>query len=256
MVSSMGEAVQTKNAQTAKVGCERQGVVWIITINRPSVRNAVDAETAASLVRAFMAFDKDDSAKVAVLNGTGDIFCAGADLKEISSHGAQERWSRSDIPPMGPTRLSLCKPVIAAIEGYAVAGGLELAIWCDLRVASETAVFGVFNRHRDLPLLDGGSVRLPRLIGQSRALDMIITGRPVEAREAFAIGLVNRLVPPGTVRAAAVELAHTVANLPAGALKLDRSGVLRQWSLIEEDALDCEFSEGISGEPPLVLSCL
>ena len=150
---------------------------------------------------------------------------------------------------MGPTRLSLRKPVIAAIEGHAVGGGLELAIWCDLRVASESAVFGVFSRRWNLPLLDGGTVRLPRLIGQSRALDMILTGRAVEAQEAFAIGLVNRLVPPGTARPAAVELARTVASFPSNALRLDRAGVLRQWGLSEDCALDFEFSERISAEP-------
>ena len=236
------------SAESPKITCDDDGSVWIITINRPSVRNAVDTEAAALLAHAFKDFEKNDTAKVAVLTGAGGFFCAGADLQEVSSHGAQHQWSRSELPPMGSSRLSLHKPVIAAIEGHAVAGGLELAIWCDLRVASETAVFGVFGRCCNLPLLDGGTVRLPRLIGQSRALDMIITGRPVEAREAFAIGLINRLVPPGTARAAAIELARTIASFPADALELDRASVLRQWSLSEDCALDCEFSEGISVE--------
>lgn len=253
-MSSMGGAAQAMAAESPKITCDHDGAVWIITINRPSVRNAVDTEAAVLLAHTFKDFERNAAARVAVLTGAGDFFCAGADLKEISSDGGQERWSRSELPPMGPSRLSLQKPVIAAIEGHAVAGGLELAIWCDLRVASETAVFGVFSRRWNLPLLDGGTVRLPRLIGQGRALDMIITGRPVEAREAFAIGLVNRLVPPGTARAAAIELARTVASFPADALELDRAGVLRQWSLSEDCALDCEFSEGISAGSPARLS--
>ncbi|MEF3365305.1 crotonase/enoyl-CoA hydratase family protein [Methylocystis sp. 9N] len=242
----MVEAAGAGTACRSKVLTECEGSVRIITINRPAVRNAVDAETAEALAAEFSAFERDAAACAAVLTGAAGTFCAGADLKEIASNGAQDRWSKSENPPMGATRLALTKPVIAAIEGHAVAGGLELAIWCDLRVASETAVFGVFNRRWNLPLVDGGTVRLPRMIGQSRALDMIVTARPVDAREALAIGLVNRVVPAGSARAEAIKLAHSVASLPAAALKLDRMAVLRQWSLREEDALDCEFSEGIS----------
>lgn len=219
---------------------ERSGAVTTITIDRPDARNAVDGPTAAELADAFRAFDADDSAAAAVLTGAGGVFCAGADLKAIGT----ERMNRTRPDgdgPMGPTRMELGKPVIAAVHGHAVAGGLELALWCDLRVADETAVFGVFCRRWGVPLIDGGTVRLPRLIGRSRAMDLILTGRPVDAGEALSIGLANRLVPPGEAVAAAQELARQLAAFPQACLRGDRLSVYAQEGMSESDALAEEF---------------
>lgn len=221
----------------------REGPVGIVTINRPECRNAVDRRAAEALADAFRAFDADDALRVAVLTGAGGAFCAGADLKAVAS-GAGNRIAADGDGPMGPTRMALSKPVIAAVEGHAVAGGLELAIWCDLRVASRSAVFGVFCRRFGVPLIDGGTVRLPRLIGQSRALDMILTGRAVGAEEAFAWGLVNRLVETGDAEAEAVRLARDLAELPQTCLRNDRASALAQWSFSEQGALAVEFGKG------------
>ncbi|MCV7315351.1 crotonase/enoyl-CoA hydratase family protein [Mycolicibacillus parakoreensis] len=225
---------------TDLVQVHRSGPVTTVVINRPEARNAVNAPTAAALYDAFDAFDRDDGAAVAVLCGAGESFCAGADLKAFGTPDVN-RVAPDGPGPMGPTRMVLSKPVIAAVHGYAVAGGLELALWCDLRVAAEDAVFGVFCRRWGVPLIDGGTVRLPRLIGQSRALDMILTGRAVDADEAAAIGLANRVVAVGQARAAAEDLAADLAGLPQRCLRADRSSVLHQWGRPEPDALAFEF---------------
>ena len=209
------------------VRTEREGPVTIVIIDRPAARNAVDRATAEALADAFRAFDADPDARVAVLHGDHGTFCAGADLKALAA-GTPNRIERDGDGPMGPSRMLLGKPVIASIAGHAVAGGLELALWCDLRVAEETAVLGVFCRRFGVPLIDGGTIRLPRLIGLSRALDLILTGRAVDAQEAFAIGLVNRVVPTGQARAAAVALAHQLAELPQAALRADRMSAYLQ----------------------------
>ncbi|GAA1178884.1 crotonase/enoyl-CoA hydratase family protein [Pseudonocardia alaniniphila] len=225
------------------VRVERDGPVTTVFLHRPERRNAVDGATAAQLADAFRAFDADENAAVAVLHGEGGVFCAGADLTAVGT----ERGNRVDPEgdgPMGPTRMRLSKPVIAAVSGYAVAGGLELALWCDLRVADESAVFGVFCRRWGVPLIDGGTVRLPRLIGTSRAMDMILTGRPVDAAEALAIGLANRVVPAGDALAAAHELATQLAAFPQTCMRRDRLSVLDQEGLSEADALDAEFAHG------------
>ncbi len=230
------------------VHLERRPPLLIVTIDRPQARNCVDRPTANALAVAFRAFDADAELSVAILTGAGGHFCAGADLKAVAS-GDPARANQITADgdgPMGPTRLRLSKPVIAAVEGYAVAGGLELAIWCDLRVAAETAVFGVFCRRFGVPLIDGGTVRLPRLIGQSRALDLILTGRAVAADEALAIGLANRIVPTGTALAAAVALALQIAAFPQACLRGDRSSALSQNELSEADALAQEFGFGLT----------
>ena len=204
----------------------------IVTIERPERRNAVDWPTATELYDAFKRFDADESADVAILTGRGGAFCAGADLKAVAEGERGERVKMDgDFGPMGATRLMLSKPVIAAIEGHAVAGGLELACWADLRVAAEDAVLGVFCRRFGVPLIDLGTVRLPRLIGASRAMDLILTGRPVSAQEAFDIGLVNRLAPPGGALAAAKTLAAQLSAFPQTCLRNDRRSALEQWSL-------------------------
>jgi enoyl-CoA hydratase len=217
--------------------------VTTVVLSRPDVRNAVDATTAAELAAAFRAFEADPDASVAVLYGDGGTFCAGADLKAAAA-GRPNRVEPTGDGPMGPTRLRLTKPVIAAVAGHAVAGGLELALWCDLRVAEEDAVFGVFCRRWGVPLIDGGTVRLPRLIGTSRAMDMILTGRPVDAREALSFGLVNRVVPTGRARAAAEELAARLAAFPQTCMRQDRLSVLEQDGLDEADAMAVEFRHG------------
>jgi enoyl-CoA hydratase len=231
---------------------ERLGTVWTVTLNRPQVRNAVDGPTARALANAFRAFDADEHACVAVLQGSAGSFCAGADLKTVSAglgDGSEYALALNDDMaedgPMGPTRLQLRKPVIAAVEGHCVAGGLELALWCDLRVASTTAVFGVFCRRFGVPLIDGGTVRLPRLIGSSRALDLILTGRPVGADEALALGLANRVVPAGQALAAALELAGQIAAHPQQCLRNDRASVLGQHGLDARAALAQEFAFGL-----------
>ncbi len=225
-----------------------------VIINRPEARNAVDGPTAAALSRAFRDFDADPELSVAILAGSGGNFCAGADLKAVASDDP-ERMLSLDVDgggPMGMSHLQLRKPVIAAVSGYCVAGGLELALWCDLRVADTTAIFGVFCRRYGVPLIDGGTVRLPRLIGQSRALDLILTGRPVAADEALQMGLANRVVPAGEALAAAEALARQIAAFPQQCLRNDRESVLLQWSLDEHEALRREFALGlatlISGE--------
>jgi enoyl-CoA hydratase len=223
---------------------EAEGSVVTVTIDRPAVRNAVDSDTAAALADCFRRFAADDGLTVAVFTGAGGNFSAGFDLKAIAA-GVPNRLSATGDGPMGPTRLSLEKPVIAAIEGYAVAGGLELALWCDIRIAARNATLGVFNRRFGVPLIDLGTIRLPRLIGQGRALDLILTGRPVPAEEAFQIGLVERLVPPGKALAAAQSLARDLADLPQGALRADRNSVLRQWSLSLDEATEAEYRGGI-----------
>lgn len=231
------------------VRIERNGPVTTITLDRPAVRNAVDRETAAALADAFLAFDADAEARVAVFHGANGTFSAGADLKAIASG----RLNRLDPPtggrdsnaPMGPTRLMLGKPVIAAIAGHAVAGGLELALWCDLRIAEEDAVLGVFSRRFGVPLIDGGTVRLPRIVGHGRALDMILTGRAVSAAEALAMGLVIRVVPKGGARAAAETMAAEMARLPQTALRNDRRSAYEQWGLPLDAALANEFRIGM-----------
>lgn len=223
------------------VRVERDGPVTTVILSRPEARNAVNGPTAVALYTAFADFDRDDSAAVAVLWGEGGTFCAGADLKAFGTPQANE-VHRTGPGPMGPSRMVLSKPVIAAVSGYAVAGGLELAIWCDLRVAEEDAVFGVFCRRWGVPLIDGGTVRLPRLIGQSRALDLILTGRAVKADEALAMGLANRVVPKGQARQAAEQLAAELAALPQQCLRADRLSALHQWGLPESAALDQEFA--------------
>jgi enoyl-CoA hydratase len=221
------------------VRVERDGPVTVVVLDRPAARNAVDRATAAALADAFRAFDADDDAAVAVLTGGGGTFCAGADL-----HALDNRVEEDGDGPMGPTRLRLGKPVLAAIEGHAVAGGLELALWCDLRVAADDAVLGVFCRRWGVPLVDGGTVRLPRLVGTGRALDLVLTGRPVGAEEALRIGLVERVVPAGTALAAAVSLGHELAALPQTCLRHDRLSLLEQEGLTEEAALANELAHG------------
>ncbi len=221
------------------------GPVRVVTIDRPSVRNAVDRETAAALVDAFTAFDGDPTAAVAVLTGAGGTFCAGADLKAVAS-GSGNRVTETGDGPMGPTRMRLTKPVIAAIDGYAVAGGLELALWCDLRVAARDATLGVFCRRFGVPLVDLGTVRLPRLIGHSRAMDLILTGRAVGAEEAHDMGLVNRVAAPGAALADAVALAHSLAALPQACMRHDRLSALEQWDLDESQATVNEVRHGLA----------
>jgi enoyl-CoA hydratase len=230
----------------AKVAVEKEGSTTVVSIDRfAEARNAVDRETAALLREAFLAFDKDETQSVAILTGRGGGFCAGYDLKSVSGQTFQPTFNPEAPGPMGPTRHLLSKPVIAAVEGYAVAGGLELALWCDLRVASETAKFGVFCRRWGVPLIDGGTVRLPRLIGHSRALDMILTGRELGAREAFDWGLANRLVPAGRALAEAKALAEQVAKFPQVCMRSDRRSSYEQWHLAEHAALTNEARLGM-----------
>ncbi|MGO4256628.1 crotonase/enoyl-CoA hydratase family protein [Marmoricola sp. RAF53] len=223
---------------------EPSGDLVTITIDRPEVRNAVDGPTAEALADAFRAFEADDALSVAVLTGAGGTFCAGADLKGLATDRAN-RLAPDGDGPMGPSRMRLSKPVIAAVEGHAVAGGLELAVWCDLRVVASDAVFGVFCRRWGVPLIDGGTIRLPRLIGQSRALDLILTGRAVAADEALAIGLANRVTEPGGALAGAHALAAEIAAFPQVCLRGDRASALAQWSLDEPAALLAEFEIGL-----------
>ncbi|MEU6218658.1 crotonase/enoyl-CoA hydratase family protein [Streptomyces sp. NPDC047022] len=226
------------------VRIERQGYVTTVVLSRPEARNAVDGPTAAALADAFREFEADDSARVAVLWGEGGTFCAGADLKAIGTERGN-RVAEDGDGPMGPTRMRLSKPVIAAVAGHAVAGGLELALWCDLRVAEEDAVFGVFCRRWGVPLIDGGTVRLPRLIGTSRAMDMILTGRPVTAQEAREMGLANRVVPTGRARTEAEELATLIGRFPQPCLRGDRASVLDQEGLDEAAAMRGELRYGM-----------
>jgi enoyl-CoA hydratase len=220
------------------------GPVRVITINRPEARNAVDGPTAAALADAFRAFDADDDLAVAVLTGASGTFCAGADLKSFGTERANAVNDDDGDGPMGPSRMVLSKPVLAAVEGYAVAGGLELAIWCDLRIAARDAVFGVFCRRWGVPLIDGGTVRLPRLIGHSHALDLILTGRGVSGDEALHMGLANRLTEPGDALDAAVALAHELAALPQTCMRMDRRSSYEQWDLPLAEAIDNELGLG------------
>ena len=223
---------------------ETDGPLAIVTIDRPEVRNAVDRETAAALARAFRTFEDDDALRVAILTGANGTFCAGADLKAVATGGGNRTATDGD-GPMGPSRMRLSKPVIAAVEGFAVAGGLELSLWCDLRVAAQDAVFGVYCRRWGVPLVDGGTVRLPRLIGESHALDLILTGRGVSGEEARAMGLANRLVPAGEALSGARELAAQIAAFPQRCLRSDRLSALEQWDLEFEDAMANETRRGI-----------
>ncbi|CAA0130158.1 Short-chain-enoyl-CoA hydratase [Mycolicibacterium vanbaalenii] len=227
-------------SESGGVRVERTGPVTTVIMNRPAARNAVNGAAAAELFAAFEEFDRDDSSSVAVLWGDNGTFCAGADLKAIGTPEANP-VHRTGPAPMGPSRMTLSKPVIAAIGGHAVAGGLELALWCDLRVVEQDAIMGVFCRRWGVPLIDGGTVRLPRLIGHSRAMDLILTGRSVAADEALAIGLANRVVPSGQSRQHAEELAAELASLPQQCLRADRRSALTQWGQSEADAMDFEF---------------
>ena len=223
------------------VRVERNGAVMTVIMNRPAARNAVNGPAAAELFAAFEEFEADDSASVAVLWGDNGTFCAGADLKAFGTPEMNPAH-RNGPGPMGPTRMVLSKPVIAGVSGFAVAGGLELALWCDMRVAEEDAVFGVFCRRWGVPLIDGGTVRLPRLIGHSRAMDLILTGRSVDAQEALTIGLANRVVPTGTVRESAEALAAELAALPQQCMRVDRLSMMGQWGMPEAEAIDVEFA--------------
>lgn len=228
------------------VRSSRDADVLTVVIDRPHVRNAVDARTAEQLAAVFRAFDADDTLSAAVLTGAGSTFCAGADLNVLAGDNTPTlRVAVDGDAPLGISRMLLSKPVVAAVEGYAVAGGFEIALWCDLRVASRSAVFGVFNRRFGIALIDGGTIRLPRLIGHGRALDLILTGRPVRADEALAIGLVNRVVPEGMALAVAQRLAHELAALPQACLRSDRMSANQQWSLNTEDALRNETEHGL-----------
>ena len=226
------------------IGYEIDGPVAIVTIDRPEVRNAVDGPHAAELADAFRRFEADDSLLVAVLTGASGTFCAGADLKGVAD-GRGNRVGLDGDGPMGPTRMLLSKPVIAAVEGHAVAGGLELAVWCDLRVAAADATFGVYCRRWGVPLCDGGTIRLPRLIGHSHALDLILTGRGVSGEEALQMGLANRVVSPGGALAAAVDLGKEIARFPQGCLRTDRLSSYDQWSLDLDAALLHETELGL-----------
>jgi len=233
------------------VHVEHRGATTVVTVDRADVRNAVDGPTARALHEAFLAFDADDARSVAVLTGAGGTFCAGADLKAVATGDGNRIDAMGEEPdpralgPMGPTRLRLSKPVIAAVEGHAVAGGLELALWCDLRVAARDATFGVYCRRWGVPLIDGGNVRLPRIVGQGRALDMILSGRPVLGPEAEAWGLANRLTEPGGALAGALELAGQLAAFPQRCLRSDRTSALDQWGLPEWAALAHETELGL-----------
>lgn len=226
------------------VGYQRVGRIAVVTIERPEVRNAVDPQTAHALAEIFRRFDEEEEALVAVLTGAGGCFCAGADLKAVAASEPRDFPPEAD-GPMGPTRMHLGKPVIAAIEGHAVAGGLELALWCDLRVVAEDAVLGVFCRRFGVPLIDLGTVRLPRLIGHSRAMDLILTGRPVMAEEAAAMGLANRVVPSGHALDAAIELAQEIARHPQRCMRSDRRSAIEQWGMTEDQAMRNELGLGL-----------
>lgn len=226
---------------------EKHGPITILSIDRPQRRNAVDRPTAEALAEALRAFEADDQARVAVLTGAGGTFCAGADLAAVAEGGERSnRLQEEGDGPMGPSRMQLGKPLIAAIEGHAVAGGLELALLADLRVMAEDAVLGVFCRRFGVPLIDGGTVRLPRIVGQGRALDLILTGRPVGGEEALQMGLVNRLAPPGQALAMAVELARQIAAFPQRCLLADRASAYGQWQLPLAEALRAEFRGGLA----------
>src|SRR3954468_23306237 len=235
-------------SETDAVLIERDGPITIVSINRPHCCNAVDGATARKLYDAFLAFDADERASVAVFTGAGGYFCAGADLKAVATGDPDKKreiGGHGSIAPMGPSRLRLSKPVIAAVEGHAVAGGMELALWADLRVVAQDATFGIYCRRFGVPLIDLGTIRLPRLIGHSQAIDLILTGRPVGGDEALRMGLANRLVPKGEARAQAIALAKEIARFPQTCLRADRLSALRQWDLEEEDAIANEMRGGL-----------
>ena len=240
----LAQAPRMSENPPMSISTSRHGHVFIVTINRPEVKNAVDGKTAHALSRAVREFEAAEDLHVGILTGAGGTFCAGADLKAISA-GNGNRVEAEGDGPMGPTRMMLRKPFIAAIEGHAVAGGLELALWCDLRVAAKSAVFGVYCRRFGVPLIDGGTVRLARAVGQSRAMDMILTGRSVNASEAYEWGLVNRLCADGKSLDAAVALAEDIAAHPQQCLRNDRASAMEQWSLPMKDALAREFEYGL-----------
>ena len=216
---------------------EKRGPITIVTIDRPEVRNAIDGPTADALITAFEGFARDESALVAILTGSNGTFCAGADLKAVAKEPERANRISEEFGPLGPTRMQLEKPTVAAVEGYAVAGGFELALWCDLRVAASDATFGVLNRRWGVPLMDGGTVRLPRLVGHGRALDLIMTGRTVESFEAVTMGLVNRITEPGKALQVAIELAEEIASKPQTSLRGDRLSSYEAWGLSGRDAL-------------------
>ena len=224
----------------------KENHITTIIINRPHAKNAVDGITAQELAAAFEAFDQDEDSYVAILGGIGGIFCAGADLKALAGNGTPNPTNETGIGPMGPSRMLLSKPVIAAVSGYAVAGGMELALWCDLRVMEETATMGIFCRRWGVPLVDGGTIRLPRLIGMSRAMDLILTGRPVKGKEAFQIGLANRLVADGEALSAATELAQQLCAFPQLCMRNDRLSAYEQWDKDLSTALLHEFRKGMT----------
>ncbi|OGB18991.1 MAG: enoyl-CoA hydratase [Burkholderiales bacterium RIFCSPLOWO2_12_67_14] len=241
--------------KSSAVTTEKQGDIWVVTLNRPEVRNAVDSPTALALHAAFLAFDDDPDAEVAVFHGANGHFCAGWDLQygaRLAASGGSGGLDQLDfdandpraLGPMGPSRLRLSKPVIAAVSGAAVAGGMELALWCDLRVMEEDAYFGVYCRRFGVPLIDGGTVRLPRLIGMGHAMDLILTGRQVDAAEALRIGLANRVVPSGTARDAAIALAQQLAAFPQATMRADRESAFAQWDLPLGEALQQEWQRG------------
>ncbi len=235
-----------RKTASSTVLVDRTGAVTTITINRPEVRNAIDYPTARALADAFRAFEHDENARVAILYGAGGNFCAGADLKAVADRGkAMNRVTEDGDGPLGPTRMKLSKPVIAAVSGYAVAGGLELALWCDLRVCGESAVFGVFCRRWGVPLIDGGTVRLPRVIGLGRAMDMILTGRPVKAREALAMGLANRVVKTSAVLREAEKLADHIAQFPQACMRNDRMSLVEQFGYGIDGAMKNELRHGM-----------
>jgi enoyl-CoA hydratase len=227
---------------------ERDGPITVVSINRPHCRNAVDGATARKLYDAFLAFDSDPDASVAVFTGTGGFFCAGADLKAVATGDPDKKreiGGHDSMAPMGPSRLRLSKPVIAAIEGFAVAGGMELALWADMRVVAEDATFGIFCRRFGVPLIDLGTIRLPRLLGHSQAIDLILTGRPVGGPEALRMGLANRLAPKGEARTHAIALAKEIASFPQACLRADRLSALQQWDLSENEAIANEMRGGL-----------
>ncbi len=229
---------------SSPVDVRRDGAVTIVTLSRPHARNAVDGPTATALAEAFAAFDADDMSRVAVFHGANGHFCAGADLKALGDAARRNRLEPDGPGPMGPSRMLLSKPVVAAISGFAVAGGLELALWCDLRIVEATATLGVFCRRFGVPLIDGGTIRLPRLIGLSRALDLILTGRAVSADEALSFGLANRVVPEGMALQAAITLAHELAAFPQTCMRNDRRSAYEQFGMTLDDALANEFKLG------------
>ncbi len=223
---------------------EKKNKITIITINNPEVKNAIDEQSASELAKAFKEFESDTDSYVAILCGANDTFCSGANLKAIKN-GTGNKLTKDGDGPMGPTRLQLAKPVIAAIAGYCVAGGLELALWCDLRIIEQKGIMGVFNRRWGIPLIDGGTIRLPRIIGLGRALDLILTGRPVEAEEALSLGLVNRVVPIGQARAEAEKLAEQLAEFPQTCLRHDRLSSYEQYNYSLKKALENEYDHGL-----------